>query len=113
KDIDLTLNYSQDHARTMTLKEDNGLKPEDNYLPDNYMKTIDFNHSEILKTKVKHISSNEKEFRITTNIESNLLEQVNYKHIHACVFNNINIIENQIIIVEISNIELMYDLKNT
>lgn len=111
KDIDLTLNYSQDHARTMTLKEDNGLKPEDNYLPDDYMKTIDFNHSEILKTKVKHISSNEKEFRITTNIESNLLEQVNSKHIHASVFNNINEIEIPIKHVELSTYELVVDLK--
>ena len=111
KDINLTLNYSQDHARTMTLKEDNGLKPEDNYLPDDYMKVIDFNHSEILKTKVNHISSNEKEFRITTNIESNLLEQVNPKHIHAFVFNNTNEIEIPINHVELNTYELVVDLK--
>ncbi|OEL01084.1 hypothetical protein AST12_11075 [Staphylococcus succinus] len=110
-DINLTLNYSQDHVRSMTLKEDNGLKPKDNYLPDDYIKRIDFNHSEILKTKVNYISSNEKELCITTNIESNLLEQINSKHIHAFVSNNINEIEIPINHVQLSTYELIVDLK--
>ncbi|MFW0761878.1 CDP-glycerol glycerophosphotransferase family protein [Staphylococcus cohnii] len=110
-DHKLTLNYSQDRVRTMTLVEDNGLKPNDDYLPKDYLSFIDFNHSEILKTKVNHLASNENELLITTNIESNLLAKLNKEHIYAYILNNNSEIEIPINHVDLNTYELVIDLE--
>ncbi|MCD8879439.1 CDP-glycerol glycerophosphotransferase family protein [Staphylococcus kloosii] len=110
KDVNLTLNYSQDHARTMILKKDSGLTPTDDYLPNSYINSIDFNNSEILKTKVIALFSNNKEFRINTNIESKLLEQVNTQYIHAYIFNNSSEMKIPINHLELNTYELIVDL---
>ena len=98
-DVKLVLNYSQDHVKTMRLKNDNGVKAVDDFLKSEYIKKINFNNSEIIKTKVKNVDLFKGKIHILVNIYSNLLEKINPQYIKAFLFN--------------SNTEIEVPIKNT
>ncbi|WP_183117383.1 CDP-glycerol glycerophosphotransferase family protein [Brochothrix thermosphacta] len=90
EDDKTVLNYSLDHVKTMVLQDKKQLKPLDNYLNEEYLDMINFNYSDILKTKVLNVSSNEKEIIILISINSILLDKIDYDAIQAYVFNDFN-----------------------
>lgn len=110
-DNDLVLNYSQDHTRTMKLKEENGIKASDEYLKDDYIEKINFNYSDILKTKVTSVDINEDKLHIVTNISSPLLKTIDYKSIEAYIFNENRQIDIPIKNINSSTYEIILDLK--
>lgn len=84
-DSDLVLNYSLDHARTMKLKDENKIEATDEFLEEDYLKNINFNYSDILKTKVKNVILKNNKLQITTSIKSSILEDIDYKYFSAYI----------------------------
>ncbi|MGO1632538.1 bifunctional glycosyltransferase/CDP-glycerol:glycerophosphate glycerophosphotransferase [Staphylococcus equorum] len=86
-DVKLVLNYSQDHVKTMKLWNENGVTATDKYLERKYVENINFNHSEILKTKVRSVDLIKKKINILVNIYSPLLEKIDIQYIKVFIFN--------------------------
>ncbi|XVL33725.1 hypothetical protein AAA447_13550 [Staphylococcus equorum] len=81
----MVLNYSLDHARTMKLKDENKIEATDEFLEEDYLKNINFNYSDILKTKVKNVILKNNKLQITTSIKSSILEDIDYKYFSAYI----------------------------
>jgi len=87
-DNELVLNYSQDRVRTMKLELDNTIKATDEYLNIDYINAINFNNSDILKTKVMNTNLNNNKLYITTNITSNLVSNIHSDYLKAFIINS-------------------------
>src|SRR5699024_11615032 len=87
-DNELVLNYSQDRVRTMKLELDNTIKATDEYLNIDYINDINFNNSDILKTKVMNTNLNNNKLYITTNITSNLVSNIHSDYLKAFIINS-------------------------
>lgn len=111
-DIKLVLNYSQDHVGTMKLEDDNGMKVTDDFLKNEYIKKINFNNSEIIKTKVKDVSLQKSKIHILVNIYSKLLEKINPQYIKAFIFNDNTEIEVSIKNVHTTFFEIKINLNS-
>ena len=72
KDYKTVLNYSVDKVKTMQLGKHS--KPSDKHLKNYYLKKITFNHSDILKTKVKKATFKDNSISINVKITSPLLD---------------------------------------
>jgi len=86
-DINTVLNYSQDHVKSMKLiRQDGELKPEDEYLSYEYLSKIDFNNSDILRTKVKDLILRNDSLIINVDINSSLVQEIDSEKLSALIF---------------------------
>ncbi|GEP84536.1 teichoic acid biosynthesis protein [Staphylococcus piscifermentans] len=86
KDYKTVLNYSVDKVKTMQLGKHS--KPSDKYLKNYYLKKITFNHSDILKTKVKKATFKDNSISINVKITSSLLDTIDEKCLSAFIYND-------------------------
>ncbi|WP_436895096.1 CDP-glycerol glycerophosphotransferase family protein [Mammaliicoccus sciuri] len=110
-DYNLILNYSLDKVRTMNIFIDDKIIARDNYLTKEYLDLIDFNNSDIIKTKVINTEFIKDKILITVKITSNLLNKINEEYLTAQLFNKNT--ETKIRIKNLENdlYELSIDLK--
>lgn len=86
-DINTVLNYSQDHVKSMKLiRQDGELKPEDEYLSYEYLSKVDFNSSDILRTKVKDLILRNDSLIINVEINSPLVQKIDSEKLSALIF---------------------------
>lgn len=115
-DNELVLNYSQDHVRTMKLELGETVKATDEYLNNDYLSNINFNHSDILKTKVMNVDMHDENIYITTKVNTTLINNLDFDCLKAFLINGNNETEleiknNSASIVEIIiNVELLTEL---
>ncbi|QMU10159.1 CDP-glycerol glycerophosphotransferase family protein [Mammaliicoccus lentus] len=89
-DNELVLNYSQDHVKTMKLELGETVKATDEYLTNDYISGINFNHSDILKTKVMNVDMHDDKLHIITKVKTTLINNFDFGCLKAFIVNGNN-----------------------
>lgn len=111
-DNKLVLNYSLDRVKTMKLELGQSIKVIDKCLSNNYINAINFNHSDILKTKVMNVYLRGKNLVITTDITSTLISDLDFNKLKAFLVNENEEIEISIKNKESSLFEIIADVES-